>query len=166
MPINKPTFEMTFFNTEPAMTVTDQKDNPNVRQAVPFFMVLNMDRSLQFYIDGLGFELKMKWEPHGVIEWCWLQLGHAALMLQAYRNNVPTEKRGVGVSVCFMCDDALTIHKQLISRGLSPAEPFVGNNLWVVELKDPDDYAIFFESPTHIPEGTTYSKWIRETDRD
>ncbi|MEK6279152.1 MAG: VOC family protein [Acidobacteriota bacterium] len=136
-------------------------DSSNVKQAVPFFMVTNMDSSLKFYTDGLGFELKMKWEPRGRIEWCWLQFDEASLMLQEYRNNVPAEKLGVGVSVVFMCNDALKIYKEIISNGLSPEEPFVGNNLWVVGLKDPDDYNIFFESPTDVPEETTYTDWIK-----
>jgi hypothetical protein len=29
--------------------------NANVKQAVPFFGVTNMDASLRFYVDGLGF---------------------------------------------------------------------------------------------------------------
>jgi catechol 2,3-dioxygenase-like lactoylglutathione lyase family enzyme len=29
----------------------------NVEQAVPFFMVSDMDASLRFYVDGLGFEM-------------------------------------------------------------------------------------------------------------
>lgn len=57
-------------------------------------MVTNMDSSLNFYTNGLGFELKMKWEPRGTIEWCWLQLDEASLMLQEYRNNAPAEKLG------------------------------------------------------------------------
>src|SRR5688572_16559037 len=118
------------------------KDTPNIKQAVPFFMVVNMDNSLDFYVKGLGFELKNKWEPAGRIEWCWLQLGNASIMLQEYRTNIPTEKRGEGVSVYFICEDALAIYMQIISRGLSPAEPFVGNNMWVVGMEDPDGYKI------------------------
>jgi len=133
----------------------------NVRQAVPFFMVKDMERSLRFYIDGLGFELKMKWEPEGSIEWCWLQFDLAALMLQEYREKQPEAKAGVGVSICFMCDDALEIYKQIISRGISVnAEPFVGNQLWVVGVNDPDGYAVVFESPTEVLEGTIYSQWL------
>ena len=135
-------------------------DSLNVKQAVPFFMVKNMSKSLQFYVEGLGFELKIKWEPENKIEWCWLQLGDAAVMLQEYRVNTPEEKRGVGVSICFMCADALSIYHDILSRGLSPSEPFVGNNLWVVELKDPDGYQLFFESPTDVPEETRYSEWM------
>jgi hypothetical protein len=139
----------------------DLESNSNVKRSVPFLMVTNIDRSLNFYINGLGFELKMKWEPRGKIEWCWLQIDNASLMLQEYRNNTPSEKLGVGVSTVFMCDDALKIYKEIISHGLSPDEPFVGNNLWVVGLKDPDDYNIFFESPTDVSEETMYSDWLK-----
>jgi lactoylglutathione lyase len=37
----------------------------------------------------------------------------------------------------------------------------VGNNLWVVELSDPDGYKVCFESPTDVPEGTKYSEWSK-----
>ena len=134
---------------------------PNVRQAVPFFMVVDMEKSLDFYVNGLGFILKNKWEPKGKIEWCWLQLDEASLMLQEYRTLPDIEKLGVGVSICFMCDDALKIYEKVTSRGLLPSEPFVGNNLWVVQLNDPDGYNIHFESPTEVPEETVYSDWVR-----
>jgi uncharacterized glyoxalase superfamily protein PhnB len=141
----------------------DISNLPNVKQAVPFFMVTNMQASLDFYCKGLGFELKIKWEPRGTIEWCWLDLEGVLLMLQEYRDNPPAEKHGVGVSICFMCNDALKIYADATNRGLLPKEPFVGNNLWVVGFKDPDDYSIVFESPTDIPEETMYSKWIETT---
>jgi lactoylglutathione lyase len=137
----------------------DTKDHPNVKEAVPFFRVLDMGKSLRFYKDVLGFEIKMSWEPNGKIEWCWLRLGNASLMLQEYRDNAPAVKRGVGVSIYFICEDALKIYKQALLHGVSIAEPFVGNNLWVVELRDPDDYLILFESATDVAEGTKYANW-------
>jgi hypothetical protein len=138
------------------------QSNSNVKKAVPLFMVVNMTNSLNFYVQGLGFELKNKWEPRGKIEWCWLELGTASIMLQEYRNNIPIDKRGEGVSVCFMCEDALTIYKQILLNGLSTSsEPIVGNNLWVVSLNDPDGYKVYFESPTDLPEETTYSEWLK-----
>jgi catechol 2,3-dioxygenase-like lactoylglutathione lyase family enzyme len=62
----------------------------NVKQAVPFFGVTNMEASLRFYVDGLGFKMKHSWIPDraedtdGRIRWCWLQLGDAAIMLQKF----------------------------------------------------------------------------------
>ncbi|HET9744971.1 MAG TPA: VOC family protein [Chitinophagaceae bacterium] len=136
----------------------------NLRQTVPFFMVTSMDESLDFYIRGLGFEIKIDWRPEGRIEWCWLERDGIALMLQEYRKDfLPKEKRGVGVSICFMCNDSLALYKEFLQSGLSPREPFVGNKLWVVELIDPDGYNICFESPTEVAEETSYAEWIRES---
>ena len=137
-------------------------NTPNVKQAVPFFMVVDIQKSLDFYVNGLGFTLRNKWEPRGKIEWCWLQLDEASLMLQEYRIVPDIDKLGEGVSICFMCEDALKIYEQVTSRGLLPSEPFVGNNLWVVQLKDPDGYNIHFESPTEVPEETLYSVWVKK----
>jgi hypothetical protein len=137
----------------------------NLKQAVPFFMCTNMERSLEFYIKGLGFEIKIDWKPEGKIEWCWLEREGVALMLQEYRKDfLPNEKLGAGFSVCFMCNDSLVLYKEFLQTGLSPQEPFVGNNLWVVNLKDPDGYNLSFESPTDAPEETLYSEWSKSKD--
>lgn len=127
----------------------------NVEQVVPFFGVSNMDHSLRFYIEGLGFEMKHRWIPEGRIRWCWLELGGAALMLQEF--NPPREgPLGRGVSLNFICQDALAIYHQLKSRGIDVSRPFVGNNMWVTSLADPDGYQLHFESPTDVPEDTVY----------
>lgn len=44
----------TILNNRPPMNT----NSPNVKQAVPFFMVDDMQKSLQFYRDGLGFAVK------------------------------------------------------------------------------------------------------------
>ena len=146
--------------------MSDTKGNSNVKQAVPFFMVAQMDKSLEFYVNGLGFELKNKWEPKGIIEWCWLQLDNTSIMLQEYRNNILNENPGKGVCIYFICEDALTIYQQITFRGLVISEPFVGNNMWVVGVKDPDGYNLFFESPTDVPEETKYSDWVKTIGTD
>ncbi|WP_263383133.1 VOC family protein [Granulicella arctica] len=131
---------------------------PNVQQAVPFFWVLNLEASLPFYVDGLGFRKTKEWIVEGKLRWCWLELGGAAHMLQEYGpNNVPSNKRGEGVSICFQCSDALAIYHQAIAHGLEPQRPFVGNGMWVTILTDPDGYKLDFESPTDEPEETRYS---------
>src|SRR2546430_12589437 len=108
----------------------------NVQQAVPFFMVSDIDTSLRFYIDGLGFTKTIEWVDEGKLRWCWLELGGAAIMLQEFwrsgpNTNVPTEKLGVGVSVCFICKDAVALYREFKSRGVDARRPFVGNRLWV-----------------------------------
>jgi hypothetical protein len=134
---------------------------PNVKQAVPFFMVTDIDVSLRFYLDGLGAVMTNKWIPEDRIEWCWLQLGEAALMLQEYRKREnhpgkPEGPLGQGVSICFMCADAIAFYHEMNSRGVSAKRPFVGNGLWVTSVTDPDGYRLDFESPTDVPEDTVY----------
>ena len=63
----------------------------NIRQAVPFFMISKMESSLQFYVNGLGFEIKNNWRPNGKIEWCWLQREGAAIMLQQFKKEFVQE---------------------------------------------------------------------------
>ena len=137
----------------------DPKTEPNVKQAVPFFAVASLEESLRFYVDGLGFEMTLRWIDEGKLRWCWLELGGAALMLQEYRKEghdswVPESKVGVGVTVCFICNDALAIYREVTSRGMEASKPFVGNGMWVTSLSDPDGYRIDFESVTDVPEGT------------
>jgi len=142
------------------------KNSLNVRQAVPFFMVANMGKSLNFYITQLGFELKNKWEPRGKIEWCWLQRNSVSIMLQEPRNNETSNEdmpNGKGVSICFQCIDALALYHEFIAKGIIIKEPFVGNNMWVIKYSDPDSYWLDFESPTDTPEETKYSEWLKTT---
>jgi catechol 2,3-dioxygenase-like lactoylglutathione lyase family enzyme len=129
------------------------KTQANVEQAVPFFSVTNIEESLRFYVDGLGFALSRKWIDEGKLRWCWLQLGGAALMLQEFKKK-PEGKVGVGISVCFQCKDALAIYHETKARGLTPKCPFVGNGMWVTAFTDPDGYKIDFESPTDAEEET------------
>jgi lactoylglutathione lyase len=134
----------------------------NIKQAVPFFMIQDMECSLKFYVDGLGFEIKNKWTPRGTIEWCWLQKEDAAIMLQEYHWDHAAKsegKQGEGVSIWFQCEDSLQLYHEFLSKGLQPQEPFVGNGLWDVKIIDPDGYVLHFESPTDVPEETKYSEW-------
>lgn len=135
----------------------------NVQQAVPFFHVSNMEASLRYYVDGLGFTMTNKWIDDGKLRWCWLQHGGAALMLQEFRKEghdswVPQGKVGEGVSICFQCNDALAIYREVTARGIAASKPFVGNGMWVTSLSDPDGYRIEFESKTDVPEDTVFSE--------
>jgi lactoylglutathione lyase len=127
----------------------------NVKQVVPFLHVSNMETSLHYYIDGLGFTLKNKWVVDGKVRWCWLELGGAALMLQEFRKPL---KAGGGVSLCFQADDALVLYHEFGLRGIEASEPQVGNALWVTSLTDPDGYRLSFSSPTDTPEETKLSE--------
>ena len=130
----------------------------NVRQAVPFFAVSSMETSLRYYVDGLGFTMTLKWIDAGKLRWCWRERGGAALMLQEFKRAwVPEGTLGAGVSICFICDDALALYREFTAKGIEAKRPFVGNSMWVTSLTDPDGYRLDFESTTDAPEETEYS---------
>jgi len=83
------------------------------------------------------------------------------VMLQEFRRVghdawVPQSKVGVGVTICFICADALALYHDLRSRGAKASKPFVGNGMWVTSVVDPDGYRLDFESLTDVAEETGY----------
>ena len=77
--------------------------------------------------------------------------------MEGHDANLPKGRLGEGVSICFICEDALAIYREVESRGIhSERKPFVGNRMWVTSLSDPDGYKLFFESPTDAPEESEY----------
>ena len=140
----------------------DTSTKTNVKQAVPFFGVTDIEASVRFYTDGLGFNMGKQWIDEGKLKWCWLQLGDAAIMLQEFwkegqHDNTPDGKLGQGVSICFICEDALAIYREVTAKGIQASNPFVGNGMWVTSLNDPDGYRLEFESYTDVPEDTEYT---------
>ena len=139
------------------------KPETNVKQAVPFFAVSNIEASVRYYMDGLGFEMTMKWIDAGKLRWCRLQHGGAGLMLQEFRKEghdswMPEGKVGEGVTIFFICRDALALYRAIRANGVAVARPVVGNRMWVTSLTDPDGYRLAFESDTDAPEETEYSE--------
>ena len=127
-----------------------------VQQVVPFFAVSDMAQSVRFYVEGLGFKMTNQWMEDGKLRWCWLQHGGAALMIQEFRTEghdsyVPTGKRGEGVSIVFICEDAAAYHREITGRGIQATEPRAGNGMLCIYLTDPDGYKLSFESPTDEP---------------
>ena len=130
-------------------------DIPNISLAVPFFMVRDMEASLKFYVGKLGFKMTRQWEPRGKVEWCWLERGAVAIMLQEMRDKPgQDELKGKGISICFQCTDALALYHEFKAKGVDIKEPFVGNSMWVIAFTDTDGYKLDFESPTGVSEET------------
>lgn len=142
-----------------AETIVEAKTAANVEEAVPFFGIANMETSLRFYVEGLGFEMTQKWIVDGRIRWCRLMHGGAAIMLQEFlQERMPSGTLGEGMSVSFNCKDSLAIYREAKVRGLQVQRPFVGNAMWVVNLSDPDGHRISFQSPTDAPEESELSE--------
>lgn len=121
-----------------------------IRELVPLLFVQDIERSMAFYRDSLGFAVAGKWEPEGQLAWCRLQRDGSAVMLQqADEEDGPAAGRGRGIGFFFICDDVADIHAELSGRGLqlvSPEVAFYG--MQQVFVADPDGYELCFESPT------------------
>jgi len=134
----------------------------NVTAVVPLLMVTSMERSLGFYVDGLGFTIQKRWVPEGRLRWCWMSLGGAALMLQEAAGSGREKVAGPlgnGAALYFQSGDALAVYREAAARGIHALrEPQVGNFAWEVFFADPDGYKINFSSPTDLPEETLLSE--------
>jgi lactoylglutathione lyase len=136
----------------------------NIELTVPFFRVSDIEVSVRFYTEGLGFEMEKKWIDDGKLRWCWLERDSAAIMLQEFRtegrdSRPPLNNPGQGVSISYQCKDALALYREFTSRGIKATEPEVGNNMWYTIVTDPDGYKLDFESATDVPEDTKLSEW-------
>ena len=134
----------------------------NVQQVVPLFWVRDIEASLRFYQEGLGFAVDRRWVNEDRLRWCWMTRDRVALMLQEFwttgpHRNVPDGPQAApGVMIHFVCRDAIAAYRELRERGVQAKRPFVGNAMWVTEVVDPDGYRLVFESPTDAPEETEY----------
>ena len=121
-----------------------------IRDLVPLLFVNDIQRSLAFYRDKLGFWLAEKWDRSGELAWCRLvRDGFTVMLQQACAEDGPADGRGRGVGLFFLCNDANALHGELTAKGLALAPPSVAfygmNQLF---LKDPDGYELCFQNTT------------------
>ncbi len=119
-----------------------------VRKLCPLLFVQDINRSIEFYRDKIGFKMANQAETRGKVFWCWLERDGAAIMLQqAGEEDGPAEGRGSGVVFYFICDDAEAMFAELTSRGLQLKLPKVAYyGMKQLFVPEPDGYSICFES--------------------
>ena len=120
----------------------------DMRGLCPLIQVFDMDASLHFYCDLLGFEIVQKWEGGG---WAWLRHGSAELMLNtAYeeddRPEQPDPRRVCGhqdACVFIGCPDVEAAYEYLRDKGIDVAKPKIAwYGMKQMYLKDPDGFGI------------------------
>ena len=124
-------------------------DGPNVHRLIPLIWVRDIERTVAFYRDRLGFSMTGSWEQGSRLAWCRMERDGAALMFQEpHHGGVDLQVRPRGVILYFICDDADAMHTDLVSRGLEVDEPnTVFYGMRQVTVFDPDGYEVCFESP-------------------
>jgi len=120
-----------------------------VGRVVPLLFVDEIERSLRFYVQQLGFHLTESWAPREAIEWCRIERGGAELMLQQMCDEDRfASPRGDGVVFYIHCDSADALYEELSSRGLTvqpPETAFYG--MRQLCLTDSDGYSLCFQNP-------------------
>ncbi|MDE2766786.1 MAG: VOC family protein [Chloroflexota bacterium] len=114
----------------------------------PLIWVTDMRRSLDFYRDGLGFELVASWELPQGIAWCRLKRGPVSLMLQLAPGDVPPPVEGQAAELYILCDDARALHAEFAARGIQATKPErMEYDMLQFRVTDPDGYPLWFENP-------------------
>ena len=118
--------------------------------AVPLLQVFDLQTSLKFYRDVLGFEIVQETDHDW---WAMIRLGNATLMLNtAYEDNArppaPDPQRILAhqdVSLYFDFDDLDSLYKHLKANGCDVSPPAdTSYGLRQLNVRDPDGYELCF----------------------
>jgi catechol 2,3-dioxygenase-like lactoylglutathione lyase family enzyme len=121
----------------------------------PLVEVFDMDRSLRFYRDVLGFAVVATSSPED-FAWALLRLGDADIMLNtAYdEGERPPEpdrarERGHGdTTLFFRCPDVDAAYDHLVRQGIDVREPAIAPyGMKQLFLRDPDGFGLCFQWP-------------------
>ena len=107
-----------------------------------FFEVNNLEESVHFYSDQLGFTLD-KFDLESEPPMARLRAGNLKLTLAQHLETMLT--RGRGVNVFIGVDDVDHYHRELIAREVEiypPADEGWGGRF--ITIQDPDKYRLFF----------------------
>ncbi|HKS80209.1 MAG TPA: VOC family protein [Candidatus Acidoferrales bacterium] len=124
---------------------------PEIRCIAPCFIVRNVPAALAFYRDRLGFEITYQGPP-GDIFFGIVERGAAMIMLKAVgveplpnRNRHPWGPWDAYINV----SDPDALAAEFATRNVEFSEPLkdTSDGLRGFELKDADDYVLFFGRP-------------------
>ena len=119
--------------------------------------IYDMQKSLQFYCDILGFQLVDKAGPEDDIGWVTIKLNDVYLMLNTQyekddRPETPDQQRFMAhTDTClyFMCNDPDEIYEHITEKGIVAEKPkIVPYGMKQLYFLDPDGYNICFQSKT------------------
>lgn len=134
----------------------------NVESLIPVLDVRDVDTSVAFYCDVLGFTLQDKVEWAGRTEWALLKTGKVQLMLCASQDDLDDEDHNINEGIFFLHlenPDAviLEMKNRGLHRNVKPESQLGSKDFY---LRDPDGYILWF---SHRPPVTDRSAVEEET---
>jgi len=126
----------------------------NVQSLTPLLQVYDMQRSVAWYRDVLGFQVMSTYEPDGHLYWATLQLGGAVLMLNArYEDDErppspPPAQGREDTTLFFLCENVDAAYAELSNKAgrvSAPETAFYG--MRQMEVIDPDGFVLCFQHP-------------------
>jgi glyoxylase I family protein len=126
-----------------------------VQSVTPLMQVYEMQASIAFYREVLGFEVvHLASEPSGHLWWAMLKLGGATVMLNSKyegdsRPAVPEAVTGRDdVTLYFGVDDVDQAYRELRGKTLSVEEPrTMPYGMRQMNVRDPDGFHLCFQQP-------------------
>ena len=119
----------------------------------PFFIIENLQKSVSFYVDKLGFEVAYM-RPEEDPFWAMIKRDDIYLMLKAIAPDVPPLPNSVrhpwaAWDAYISTSDPDNLFEEYQSRGVTFRHPLQINsdNLLGFELADADGYVLFFGRP-------------------
>ncbi len=125
-----------------------------IRGLCPLLQVFDMETSIRFYCDVLGFEIGATSKPSGHFGWALLRLDGCELMLNtAYEDDErPPAPDAARVSahddttIYFGCPDVDAAYEHLRNKGLDVKRPKIAPyGMKQLYLHDPDGYNLCFQ---------------------
>ena len=122
---------------------------------IPMLATEDMDVTIDFYRDALGFEQGDKFESGSVIWWCEMQRDDITLMFTQHETHTdwPGAKEGFQqTSINFYVDDIEELYESLQQKGYEASDMRVTfYKMKEFDMKDPTGYTLLFGQPTNEP---------------
>ncbi len=120
----------------------------DVQRIWPLLWVSNLEASITFWVERLGFSLVAADGSEGERSWCRVERGGAAIMLQ---QGGPAPTAGPArITLYLLCADVDALRVEFSDRGLpleEPADAYYG--MRQLRVPEPDGHEIWFETPTN-----------------
>ncbi len=137
-------------------TTTTSKARIDIRGLAPLILVFDIQQSLQFYCEVLGFEIVSSDNAGPDYGWVLLSSGKTEIMMEPIypKNHKPAEPDALrtahhkDTALYFGCPDVDAVYEHLIAKGISVKEPrIVYYGMKQLYLTDPDGYLLCFQWP-------------------